>query len=110
MEVIDEGHTYRLDNLKNKEKTIIQFYKDPKLNDGYEQNGPSCQEYLRAIIDRVKFLDNQKYWEGNAEIIDYLRKAIALFEARALLRKVEKGLEVEKLAVDSDGHLVLKDA
>lgn len=111
MEVKVSGHSYRLNNLNYKSTTDLNFYKDPKINGGVLLMGPSSQEVLRAVIDRVKFLDSQVPWEGNQEIIKHLRLAIALFEGRALLRKIEKGqLEIENLPTALDGHIMFKEA
>jgi hypothetical protein len=110
MRVLDPGHRYALDNLETGGKTILQFYKDPALHGGEGCSGPSCQEVLRAIIDRVQELDRERHWEGNATIIYDLRHAIAGFEARALLRRVEKdGLEIERQPLAPDGHLMLAE-
>jgi hypothetical protein len=64
---------------------------------------------LRALIDRVSHLDNERPWIGNTEIIRDLRRALAGFEARALIRKAEKGLRIEAISIASDGHLALLD-
>jgi hypothetical protein len=82
--------------------------KDPNLHGGDGANGPSCQEVLRAVIDRVQELDREKPDVENAGIIYDLRHAIAGFEARAIRRRVEKeGLAIERVPVASDGHLLL---
>lgn len=108
MRVLDPGHRYALDNLETDGETVLQFYKDPALHDGDGYSGPSCQEVLRAVIDRVQALDAERQWEGNAAIIYDLRHAIAGFEARAMLRRVEKdGLAIERLPLARDGHLLL---
>jgi hypothetical protein len=105
---LDPGHRYELDNLESDTKTILQFMKDPKLHGGDGADGPTCQEVLRAVIDRVQELDRERPWEGNATIVYDLRHAIAGFEARALLRRVEKeGLEIERALLAADGHLLL---
>lgn len=110
MRVLSPGHRYALANLVGGGETALQFYQDPELHDGRGADGPSCQEVLRAIIDRVQALDAERPWEGNATIINDLRHAIAGFEARALLRRVEKdGLAIERLPVASDGHLLLAE-
>lgn len=108
MRVLDPGHRYALDNLLDDGETVLQFMKDPLLHDGDGYPGPSCQEVLRAIIDRVQELDRERPWDGNSQIVYDLRHAIAGFEARALLRRVEKdGLEIERVPVAEDGHLRL---
>lgn len=58
MNVIDPGHKYDLDNLKQCGVTTIVFYKDPEIN-GEGLLGPSSQEYIRALIDRQMFLNEQ---------------------------------------------------
>lgn len=107
MKVLDPGHRYALDNLETGGETTIQFYKDPKLHDGDGYPGPSCQEYLRAVINRVQELERERSDPENAIILYDLRHAIAAFEARAVRRRVEKeGLEIELLPVAKDGHLL----
>lgn len=108
MRVIDPGHRYALQNLESEGETTLQFMKDPALHDGDGCAGPSCQEVLRAVIDRVQELDRERPWVGNAQIIYDLRHAIAGFEARALIRRVEKdGLAIEQQPIAADGHLLL---
>lgn len=110
MRVLDPGHRYELDNLESDTKTEIQFMKDPKLHNGDGYNGPTCQEYLRAIIDRVQTLDSERHWAGNDDIIFHCRMAIAGFEARAITRHVEKeGLAIERLPLAPDGHIQLPE-
>lgn len=107
MRVLDAGHRYALANLETGGETVLQFYKDPALHDGQGYEGPSCQEVLRAVIDRVQELDRERHWAGNASIIYDLRHAIAGFEARAVLRRVEKdGLAIELLPLAKDGHIL----
>jgi len=104
MHVIESGHKYHLANLKNEGVTELTFYKDPAIHStGYP--GTSCQEVIRALIDRVLTLDNEKPWSGNESIIQKAREMLALFEMRALQIKVEKGLAIEILPVGSDGHI-----
>lgn len=114
MKELVKGHRYELDNLHSETKTILQFYQDESIH-GTHEDGPNCQEVLRALIARVKKLNSEIFWEGNAEIIYHLRMCIALFEARALIRKVEKSREhekgcmyIEKHETGEDGHLIIK--
>lgn len=107
MRVLDPGHRYALANLEDGGETILQFFKDPSLHDGHGYGGPSCQEVLRAIIDRVQELDREKRDPENTGIIYDLRHAIAGFEARAIRRRVEKdNLAIERVPVAADGHLL----
>lgn len=110
MKVLDPGHRYLLDDLESDTQTEIHFSKDARLHNGSGYAGPTCQEYLRAIIDRVQTLDSEKPWAGNADIIFDLRHALAGFEARAILRRVEKeGLAIERLPLAVDGHLAYRE-
>lgn len=106
MKVLVPGHRYELDNLKDEGKTILQFYSDPHIHGLLMAEGPSCQEVLRAIIDRVKTLDTEKPWELNQRIVELGREMIALFEARALILKTQKGVPIDELPVGPDGHLI----
>lgn len=105
MRVIDPGHVYELDCLKDEGTVRLQFYKDPEIHHGVHMGGPSTQEVIRACIERVQSLDKEKPWDGNQGIITHLRMALIGFEIRALERAVEKGEAVELLPVNSRGHL-----
>lgn len=114
MRIVTFGHIYEVDNFSKDDQVDtsestqrISFVKDESINgDGHV--GTNCQELLRVLINRVEFLDNQLTHENNQKIIDYLRKALILFESRHLERLVDKGMAVEKLLTFSDGHLVDK--
>lgn len=105
MRVIDPGHRYELDNLKDETISILQFYKDPELHEGEGAAGPSTQEVIRACINRVQSLNIEKPWKGNEEIIFHLRMALIGFEARALKSDVEKNVPVELYPVNERGHI-----
>lgn len=108
MEVVEPGHIYKLNNLKCNRQIHFQFHKDPDIHNGQFLDGPSCQEVLRMVIDRTKYLDSEQEWEGNQKILMHLRSAIALFESRALLKKIEKDqLAIEDVDLGFDGHLTL---
>lgn len=107
MKVLDEGHTYKLqDNKKPTETTTIQFFKDSKINGGSDVSGTTNQEVLRALINRIQFLDKQVPHAVNAEIVLHLRKALILHEQRHLDRLVEKGVAVELIEAKNTGHFV----
>ena len=104
MKEVIPGHIYELDNLKSEGRSELRFFMDPALH-GSGHPGPSTQEVIRACIARVVALDEEKPWAGNAVIIAHLRFALALFEVRALLRKVEKGEPIEEISAGPDGHV-----
>lgn len=113
MKVLDPGHRYSVVSVPefpggDRNDQIIQFR---KTLPGGGRVGTNCQELLRVLIDRVKFLDNELPHQVNADILLKLREALVLFEARALERKVTTGkLEPEHVLTDgSDGHFCLQD-
>jgi hypothetical protein len=109
MKVVEPGHAYDLDHLDGSGTTRIQFVSRPPLHASVE--GVTNQEVIRALIDRVKVLDAEVPWSGNAQILHHLRMALALHEARAMLRHVEKGqLEPEFVELDAHGHFALRRA
>jgi hypothetical protein len=113
MKIIEPGHIYELQEQQAKEKELLVptqqrlvfINKEP----GTEHPGVQTQEVLRALIDRTMHCDNCLPWPGDTDIIFHLRMALVLHEARALVRKVEKGLlEPEMTAISEiDGHFQL---
>lgn len=105
MEVLEPGHTYKLQNKHNGYQ-IIQFVKD---NLGFQQSdshdGILCQELLRVLIDRVNFLNEQVCCHENIEILRNLKECIILFEKRALARKLEKLTYIHQCPTGIDGHI-----
>ena len=106
MNVLDEGHRYSIKHFQNpSDEQIIQFYKDGEIND-LEVSGILCQDLLRVLINRVIFLDGQLPSHHNDKILEYLRKALATFEFRAIERDIEKeGKPVEDIPLNRlKGH------
>jgi len=98
MRIIDEGHQYLLkSNGTDHHSVVLKFYKDPEHNDGKGFEGTTNQEVLRALIDRMKFLDNQKPHATNKLIIQHLRDALTLHEVRHLDRLMEENFPVEMI-------------
>lgn len=112
MEVIFSGHRYILDSLDEKfidssePSQVIQFV---DRGHGHDTAGVTCQEVIRVLIDRVKFLEDELHWDRNKEILYHLRKSLLLFEIRAMERKFDKGeIEPEKIVINQkDGHFEL---
>lgn len=121
MEIKEPGHIYKLrfldemafkDTPEGIERAIK--YDDSKLltfvnrEEGHEHPGTQTQEVLRALIDRTYHCNNCMPDETNAFIIHHLRMALVYHEARALVRKVEKGeLKPEMVRTGTDGHFAL---
>lgn len=107
MRSIYPGHKYELDHLDGSGKQVLQFVQRPPHHYGVE--GVTNQEVLRAVIDRVRVLDGEIPWSGNARILYHLRMALLLHESRAMERHVEKhGFAVEDVGLGEDGHFKLQ--
>lgn len=105
MRVIKPGHKYELDHLDGDAKTLLQFVQRKPFHEPCE--GVTNQEVLRAVIDRVKSLDKETSWNGNKQILFHLRMAIALHEARAVERHIQKhDFEIENFELGPDGHWI----
>ncbi len=90
MKVVDKGHMYELDGFDGGKQLFLRFMK--RVGDGYPHNvgppysGTNCQEVIRALIDRVKYLNMQIPHPQNIIILDSLRAALTAFEIRAAER------------------------
>lgn len=114
MKIIEPGHVYKLSWLDGDDI----HYKDGHWNSelifvnretGSEHPGTQTQEVLRALINRTQHCDKCLRWDGNDRIIYHLRMALALHEARAIERKVEKGIIApEAVETAEDGHFRLR--
>jgi hypothetical protein len=110
MLISEPGHIYQLHQLDLKsDDPLTQNLTFVNREPGTEHGGTQTQEVLRALIDRTMHCDNCLRWEGNDEIIYHLRMALVLHEARALIRKTEKGyIAPEQITTSvSDGHFRL---
>lgn len=90
MIVLDPGHTYQPDEFDGETaENVIIFMKREGAK--YPNNighhaGTNCQEIIRILIDRVKYLDKQISHPQNAQILRGLRRALFGFELRAAER------------------------
>jgi hypothetical protein len=91
LKTLDPGHIYALDMLdidsdERQSMEMLTFVK--RQGARYPGNvshypGTNCQEVIRALIDRIKFLDGQVPDSRNQPIIRHLRETLWLFESRA---------------------------
>jgi hypothetical protein len=119
MRVIEAGHVYDL-NWLDGDPPVLKTSTHPEFpqnrlvfvnREVHPHPGTQTQEVIRALIDRTKHCDSCLRWEGNDLIVQHLRMALALHEARAILRKTEKGyIKPEELRIGPDGHFVLGDS
>lgn len=89
MKVLDPGHVYELGHLDGPGTSILTFVK--REGDGYPGNvghheGANLQEVLRALIDRVHYLDDQIHDTTNDDVVANLRVALWFLETRAAIR------------------------
>lgn len=87
MKILDAGHKYELDCIDGPVTQTLQFVKrvgsNFPFNHGDEICGTNCQEVLRALIDRVDYLQRQKPCAESEAISGLLKTALMLFETRA---------------------------
>lgn len=88
MIVLDSGHKYQLAHLDGKETSQLTFVKRDNPTNKYPGNvghyqGTTCQEVIRALIDRVTYLNGQQACPESEAIITLLRTSLLLFEIRA---------------------------
>jgi hypothetical protein len=96
MRILDPGHKYELEEYDGGTVQIVTFMK--REGPGYPMNvghnpGINCQEALRMIIDRMKYLDKQIHCDDNERAITNLRRTFLEFERRASIRHGAKELE-----------------
>lgn len=89
MKVLEPGHAYQLNCYDGDDLPPLIFMKREGAK--YPGNvgthpGTNCQEVLRALIDRVQYLDAQIPDDANRAIITCLRGALFNFEERAARR------------------------
>lgn len=107
MKVLEPGHAYQLDVLDKavgagNDRGIVGLRFVKRIGPGYPGNeapphsGTNCQEVVRALIDRVKYLDGQQPAPENPRIINHLREVLWLFERRAARRHGRKLMKQPK--------------
>lgn len=105
MKVQEEGHSYRLAVYDGEGVQELIFMKREgekfPLNRG-NHPGTNCQEVIRALINRVQYLQRQIPCAENLIILNSLRTALFAFESRAarrhgrLLQTREEHIEIYK--------------
>lgn len=110
MKVLERGHVYEVNSRTpagdryGKPQTLQFVNRQP----GQEHDGATTQEVIRVLLDRTRHCANCMPHRNNEQIIYHLRMALVLHEARALERKLEKGLiEPEYFNTGHDGHFLL---
>lgn len=119
MKEVDPGHEYLLDSYDGEQVNRLVFMK--REGEGYPFNvghhpGTNCQEVIRALIARVKYLQKQIPCDENYGLLTHLRGALFCLEYRAARRHgrilhipSEQPLEVEDYSTcDGCGHIQCK--
>ncbi len=94
MKVLDEGHNYLLNNLDGlQSQQILTFVKrcDLENTKKFPGNfnsypGTTLQNVIRALLNRMRYLQNQIYAPENSLIIFFLKSSLWLLEFRAARR------------------------
>ena len=86
MKIIDPGHVYELRHLDDDECTELRFVK--REGEKYPGNaghhgGVTTQEVLRALIERMLYVNGQQEHVENVEVVSFLRQSLMLLEQRA---------------------------
>lgn len=115
MRCLDPGHSYSVDvyDAAQPAEAFLVFMK--REGNSYPFNvghysGTNCQEVIRVLIDRVKYLQKQIPCPENGVIIDHLRGALRAFEYRAARRHARRlgnlPADIESVRVCSQcGHI-----
>lgn len=103
MTVLDPGHLYALAHLDGNLKELLRFVK--REGDKYPGNegsypGTNMQEVLRALIDRIQYVDKQDPCDENIGVLQCFREAITLLEKRAARRSKRGMLAIRLAAID----------
>ena len=130
MEVVDPVHKYilsyldiDLDTRKRHEypfeDTLTFVKREGEKYPGNVSNypGTTTQEVLRALIDRIKYVDKQLLCRENKVVLDSLRQSINFLESRAhrlrgkvLLLTVDEYAKIEDIPTcDTCGHILCKE-
>jgi len=88
MKILDNGHSYELEMLDETQDRTWPLMFVKREGEHYPGNkghhpGVNCQEVLRVLIDRVKYLQGQIPCVENEDILIHLREALFSFEFRA---------------------------
>ncbi len=92
MKVQEPGHAYLLDQIGTDDKWPLLFLKrsGDLVKHDVEHQGTICQEVMRALIDRLKYLDYLIPCPETQSALTHMRHALYDMEKRAFRRKQQK--------------------
>lgn len=91
MKILKEGHKYELESFDPglDDAQIIQFIEKELLRDGNDNgllttvcNGTTNEEVLKALIDRMQYLNEKHFCRENYIVITKLEEALMWLEKR----------------------------
>lgn len=123
---LDPGHRYGLMSLDGKNDQALQFVKryDPDRPNRFPRNaahggrasypGTTLQCVVRALADRIRYLDGQKPCVENQIVLSNLQSVLWLLEKRAARRHGESYDHSPEFAMNAPvcsgcGHTVCPD-
>jgi len=95
MEVLDEGHRYRVANMEDPNGSQeIKFINKEKEEDSYKlrtvYDGTTNEELMKVLINRMKYLNCKFPCIENGETIHHLQVALNFQNSRTRDRKKRK--------------------
>lgn len=108
MKVMDPGHLFVLNHLDGEGTSLLRFVK--RVGDKFPGNEPpgyggtTVQEVIRALISRIKYVDNQEPSLYNEDVIDDLRRALNTLECRAAFKN-NRLTQYTEYAYHYDGYV-----
>ena len=103
MKVQEPGHAYLLDQIGTDDKWPLLFLKrsGDLIKHETEHQGTICQEVMRVLIDRLKYLNHLIPCPETNDALFHMRTALYLMECRAYRRK-QQDVNRKDLGHDSD--------
>lgn len=89
MKILDAGHSYLIDCIDGDEPQRLVFVKREGDNfpfNSENHHGTNCQEVLRVLIDRTRYLLLQKPCMETEMALHNLESALSWYEVRAARR------------------------
>lgn len=89
MKILDEGYEYSLASLEGDTAQVLRFKKTREENGELIpiQDGTSNEEVIKALINRLHFLNEWMYDSFNSEALIHLEQALNALHARQADRK-----------------------
>lgn len=97
------GHVYAMEETDGHDEQPVRFVRrrgqhGEPLPEDQRQPGVLTQELLRVAIDRTLYLYAEAPCDEDTRIVEHLRAALVLYEARASRRALERLAKPERAA------------